>query len=326
MDVSYTPHHAAWRALTESNPMDSYSVRDVERVLQLSRSTIRGLIDGGWVKPTRGPRGQFRFSFQDLIVLRTARALTLARVPRRRILRSLQELRRHLPEEAPLSGLNICAVGDRVVVRDGAGSFQADDGQCLLELDVRVRGGVLNVTDRQTADGKATGARIEAGRAAVRSEKATRKARPQSTESSSVGEITDWFTEGLELEDENPRAAQKAYARAVDAEPANSSAWINWGRLLHEAGDVRQAESVYRRALVTCGPDPLLMFNLGVLLEDVGRTNAALEAYQSAIVEDPGLADCHYNLARLYESLGKQQHAIRHLGQYRRLLTSSVAR
>ena len=32
-------------------------------------------------------------------------------------------------------------------------------------------------------------------------------------------------------------------------------------------------------------------------------------------------ADCHYNLARLYEALGKPQYAIRHLGQYRRLLS-----
>ena len=62
------------------------------------------------------------------------------------------------------------------------------------------------------------------------------------------------------------------------------------------------------------------MFNLGVLFDDLGRTGAALEAYQAAIEEDPDLADCHYNLARLYESLGKPQHAIRHLGQYRRLM------
>ncbi len=47
-------------------------------------------------------------------------------------------------------------------------------------------------------------------------------------------------------------------------------------------------------------------------------TSAALE-------EDPDLADCHYNLARLYESLGKPQHAIRHLGQYRRLLARRAA-
>ena len=83
-----------------------------------------------------------------------------------------------------------------------------------------------------------------------------------------------------------------------------------------------EAESVYRRALQQCGADSRLMFNLGVLLEDLGRTGAALEAYQAAIGEDPNLADCHYNLARLYETLGKPQHAIRHLGQYRRLLTS----
>jgi tetratricopeptide (TPR) repeat protein len=58
-----------------------------------------------------------------------------------------------------------------------------------------------------------------------------------------------------------------------------------------------------------------------VLLEDLGNTGAALEAYQAAVEEDPDLADGHYNLARLYEALGKPQHAIRHLGQYRRLVS-----
>jgi len=52
-----------------------------------------------------------------------------------------------------------------------------------------------------------------------------------------------------------------------------------------------------------------------------GGSAAALAAYQTALEEDPDLADCHYNLARLYEALGKPQHAIRHLGQYRRLLS-----
>lgn len=287
--------------------MQSYSVRDVERLLQLSRSTIRSLVSGGWVKPSRGPGRQYRFSFQDLIVLRTARALTQAKVSRQCISRSLRELRRHLPEEAPLSGLNICAVGDRVVVRDGASTFQADDGQYLLELDVRVQGGVLNVVEKHDA---------RAGAAAGHSAPATKQVNQP--------EPVDWFVEALELETENPRAAQKAYARAVDDDPGNTAAWINWGRLLHEQGDLRQAESVYRRALSKCGPEPLLMFNLGVLLEDNGRTGAALEAYQSAIVEDPNLADCHYNLARIYESLGKPQHAIRHLGQYRRLRTAAA--
>lgn len=277
--------------------MQTYSVRDVERVLRLSRSTLRGLIKTGFVKPTRGARREHLFSFQDMIVLRAARALIEAKVPRRRINRSLEELRRHLPETLPLSGLSIAAVGDRVVVRDGKSHFQVDSGQYVLGFDISLEDGVLRVVERPEPPTEAIA-------------------------TDAVSEEEDWFNEALELEDSDPRAAQKAYERAAKADPANCAAWINWGRLLHEQGVTKEAERVYRRGIDECGPDPVLMFNLGVVLEDLGKPGAALEAYQNAIGEDPTLADCHYNLARLYENLGKQQHAIRHLGQYRRLVTS----
>jgi tetratricopeptide (TPR) repeat protein len=57
-------------------------------------------------------------------------------------------------------------------------------------------------------------------------------------------------------------------------------------------------------------------------LEDASRDEEAIEAYQQALAEDPDFADAHFNLARLYEATGKPQHAIRHLGVYRRLLKS----
>lgn len=279
--------------------MHSYSVRDVERVLRLSRSTIRGLIDVGFVKPARGPRRQYRFSFQDLIVLRTARALIQAKVSRRRIRRTLEDLRRHLPETVPLSGLSISALGDRVIVRDGKAQFHADSGQYVLGFDVSVQDGSLQVVEhaRQTTP-------------------------PVKTARSAAKSSEEWFHEALALEERDGRAAIAAYEQAVAADPANVSAWINWGRLLHEHSRMHEAEAVYRRAIVPCGRDAVLMFNLAVLLEDLGRTPAALEAYQAAIGGDPDLAEAHYNLARLYESLGRQQHAIRHLGQYRRLVMS----
>ena len=69
-------------------------MREVESLLHLPRSTIRALVDAGFVSPTRGPRRAWRFSFQDLIVLRTASAMIAARVPRRRITRGIRELRR----------------------------------------------------------------------------------------------------------------------------------------------------------------------------------------------------------------------------------------
>jgi DNA-binding transcriptional MerR regulator len=308
--------------------MVSYSVHDVERVLQLSRSTIRGLVAAGFVKPERGTRREYRFSFRDLIVLRTARALINAKVPRKRIRRSLEDLRRHLPETVPLSGLSICAVGERVVVRDGKTHWQADNGQYLLGLEVVLENGVLHMVERLEANGRLAASdrsgahdrpgaqgRSEAnGHAAAGGEPKTREVTAKTAE--------QWFIEGLELEGADVRAARRAYEHAVKLDPTHLASWINWGRLLHEQGAVAEADKIYQRALAECGPDPLLLFNRGVLLEDLGNSGAALEAYQAAIEEDPDLADCHYNLARLYEALGKPQHAIRHLGQYRRLVTA----
>jgi len=274
--------------------MRSYSVRDVERVLRLSPGTTRKLIKAGFVRPARGARREYRFSFQDLIVLRAARALIDANIPARRIHRSLASLRRELPESMPLSGLSISAVGDRVVVRDGETHRQVDTGQYLLGLDVTEHDGVLRVVEHT---------------------------RPSET-AVTPPPAQDWFSQALSLESRDPQAALAAWQHAVEENPHHAAAWTNWGRLLHEQGETQRAADVYRRALAQAGPDPLLLFNQGVLLEDLGNPAAALAAYQSALEEDPGLADCHYNLARLYESLGKPQHAIRHLGQYRRLVSS----
>jgi tetratricopeptide (TPR) repeat protein len=276
--------------------MPSYSMRDVERVLRLSADTTRNLIKAGFVKPVRGTRREYRFSFQDLIVLRTARALIDANIPARRIRRSLESLRRELPESVPLSGLSISAVGDHVVVRDGDSQRQVESGQYLLGLDVSMEDGVLRVVEhREPAP-------------------ATPPTPPAPTMLPG-----DWFAAALSLETTDPQAALTVWRRAVDEDGANIAAWTNLGRLLHEQGLTTQAAEVYRRALAQVGPDALLLFNQGVLLEDLGESSAALAAYQAALGADPDLADCHYNLARLYESLGETRHAIRHLGQYRRL-------
>ncbi len=50
-------------------------------------------------------------------------------------MRSLRSLRERLPEQMPLAGLRIAAVGDEVVVRDGGTPWQADSGQLLFDFD-----------------------------------------------------------------------------------------------------------------------------------------------------------------------------------------------
>ena len=267
--------------------MHRYGLRDVEKLLALPRSTIRALIDAGFVSPERGPRNALLFSFRDLVVLRTAQALASAAVPRRRITKSLRELRRHLPESMPLSGLSICAVADRVVVKEGRSRWQAESGQYLLAFEGDPAEGRLSVIERKP---------------------------PEPSEDAEA-----WFERASALETDDPEAAIEAYERALEADASLLEARINLGWLLHDGGRFAKAERVYRGAPAEHARDPVLLYNLGVLLEDRGRKREAIEAYEGALHGDASLADCHYNLALLCEELGRPQDAIRHMAQYRRL-------
>ena len=292
-------------------PMHSYGVKDVEKLLRLPRSTIRALIAAGFVAPARGPRNSWRFSFQDLIVLRTAQSLATAKVSAKAITRSLKELRRQLPETMPLSGLSIGADGNHVVIRDGAGRRQVESGQYLLAFEGNPDRGQLRVVEPPSRTWPAAPESPAAKRQTV----GAAHGRDSSSE--------DWYERGMELEQAGEReAAIKAYERAVAEQPQAVDAHINLGRLLHEAQRLAQAEQAYRSALRSCGDDPVLLFNLGVLLEDRGREADALKAYEAALAGDPGLADCHYNLSLLYQKLKKPREALRHMSQYRRLMTS----
>src|SRR5262249_22487445 len=133
----------------EPTAMHRYGVRDVEKLLRLPRSTIRTFIEAGFVSPMRGPRNAWLFSFQDLIVLRTAQALVNSNVPRQRITRSVKELRRHLPDSLPLPGLSIGAGGARVVVKEGASRWQAESGQYLLAFEGDPDGGSLSILEQE---------------------------------------------------------------------------------------------------------------------------------------------------------------------------------
>ena len=60
--------------------MKSYTTRDVARLLGLSEPQVRSHARD-YLAADRGPRNTYRFSFQDLVLLRTAKALGEARIP-----------------------------------------------------------------------------------------------------------------------------------------------------------------------------------------------------------------------------------------------------
>lgn len=73
-----------------SSAAGDWTLRSIRQTLGLSRGVVAGLVAAGFVSPTRGPRNEYRFSFQDVVLLRTAHALRAANIPPRRIVRSLQ--------------------------------------------------------------------------------------------------------------------------------------------------------------------------------------------------------------------------------------------
>src|SRR5262245_43469715 len=267
--------------------MTGYTSREVARLLGLPVGRIRGFVRSEFLSPDRGTRGELRFSFSDLVLLRAAKELIDQRIPSRRVRAALQRLKRDLPTDRPLSALSIAAEGGRIVVRDGGRRWNPESGQQLFAFDVS-----------ELAERVAPLARR-------RAEDAMRSTASPTAE--------DWYELGCELEAGDPEKARDAYRRAIELDPGYADAHTNLGRLLHEAGQVAAAGAHYRRALAARPDDVTAAFNLAVALEDEGRTEEAVSAYQRVLGEDPRFADAHYNLARLYEHLGREVAAVRHL-------------
>jgi tetratricopeptide (TPR) repeat protein len=222
-----------------------YGVRDVQKLLRLPRSTIRTLVDAGFVSPARGPRNAWRFSFQDLIVLRTAQALAAAKVPARRIARSMKELRRHLPSTMPLSGLSIAAEADHVVVREGLHRWQADSGQYLLSFEGDPKEGSLSVLERRAPEPPAqdVGTFIERG---CQLHEAGLLAEAERAYREGIAACGDepllYYNLGVLLEDLNRAAeAVEAYEAALHCDPALADAHYNVALLYEVLGKPKDA-------------------------------------------------------------------------------------
>ncbi len=264
--------------------MTSYTLREVQQIVGLSRSVIAGFVQAGFVAPALGKRREYRFTFQDLIVMRAAQGLSSAQVSSRVVSRSLRKLREQIPAEIPITGLRISARGNRVLVRQGDTQWEPHSGQCVFDFEVTAAGSL----------------------SFLQSEKET------------AASAEEWFRQGIETEEQSPLQAMQCYRHAIQEDPEHCGALINLGRMLHESGELPEAEAVYETAIRYSEDDPLPRFNLGVLMEDLGRRADAIAAYSSALKVDASFADAHYNLGLLYEQQGRAREALRHLSAYRK--------
>jgi tetratricopeptide (TPR) repeat protein len=270
-----------------------YSTPEVAKLLSVSEAQVRGYVRAGFLAPERGAGGRMRFSFQDLVFLRTAGGLAEAGASSRRIRTALSRLREQMPEGRPLTAARIAVEGSRIVVEEGSRRWQPESGQILFDF------GVAEL----------------ARKVAPMVRRAFREAQQDGPEFSA----DDWYEWACELEPGSPGQARDAYRRALALDPAHADAHVNLGRLLHESGDAAAARPHYAAALEARPDDATAAFNLGVALEDLGRFPEALEAYERAVAIDPANADAHFNAAAVAEKLGSAAAALRHLRAYRTL-------
>jgi tetratricopeptide (TPR) repeat protein len=274
-----------------------HSLKTVRDVLGLSPATVSRLVDAGFVTPSRGPRNEYQFSFQDVVLLRTAHRLHAARIPPRRIVKALASLREQLPEQLPLSGLRISAVGNDVAVQEGGVQWSAESRQLLLDFEVAPSGSTVALIARE----------LDAD------------ASPPPARPATVDSADRHLAHARALEAGDVQAAERAYRDAIAQAPQSSDAYLNLGALLYEAGRLDDALRVYEQGLARSPREPRLHYNRALALEDLQRNDEALVAYDACLALAPDFADAHFNAARLCEQLGKGQLALRHFSAYRRL-------
>jgi tetratricopeptide (TPR) repeat protein len=270
--------------------MSEYATHDVSELIGLSAAQIRHYAHRGLLSPSRGRRGEYRFTFQDVVLLRTAKGLLDARVPARRAYRVLLKLKSQLDAAKSLSAVRIFADGANVVVRDDHSLWNVETGQ-----------GHLDFAAKALADNVAALAE-------------------RSRESGTIEELDsdDWYNLGLDLEEEDPERAPEAYQRAIALDPGNVDAYVNLGRLFQLCGQIKQARKLYRLALERKPEHALALYNLGTIFDELDELDSAADYYRRAQV----VPDAHFNLARIYELKGDELAAVRHMRRYRQLLDS----
>ena len=271
-----------------------YTTKEVAELIGINSDQVRHYVRRKLIEPGRGARGEFRFSFQDVVLLRTAKRLLDAKVTTRKAYRALVKLKAELSQVESLSSVRIYANGPNVVVRDDNHIWEVETGQVALDFAVEEAvGHVEELSEAHLLD-------------AARGSDLT---------------SDEWYNLGLDLEEVEPVKAPDAYKEAIRIDPKNADAHVNLGRLYQLRGDLKHAKRHYELALTARPGHQLAYYNLGTVFDELDEIEKASDYYEKAL----GIPDAHYNLARICELNGDEVSALRHMRQYRDLIDEDSA-
>src|SRR5271170_2837045 len=137
-------------ARAPGDEMHEYSAQDLKKLFNVSESLLRSLVKAGHVNPLAAD-GKTHYSFQDLLLLKTAAALRAAKIPARKIDGALKKLRRTLPENVSLNAVTLSPAGRGITVKAGSSLWDADSGQYVLALESAPKAQSVQPLQRPTA-------------------------------------------------------------------------------------------------------------------------------------------------------------------------------
>ena len=274
--------------------MTGFKTREVAELVGMSPPQVRAYARTGLLRPSRGPRRAYYFTFQDLVLLRTAKRLQDANLSACRVRRVLHALSEQLPPGRSLTEVTITPESAGIVANDQGKTWNPESGQMFLGFVVPplASATALTLGSRSTKTPEGTTAE-------------------------------GFFQMACELEACAPGEAREAYAKALSIDPAHAGCHVNLGRLDQDEGDINQALDHYTAAIIAEPDHAIARFNVASVMEHLERTEEAIDAYQEALRFEPDLSEAHYRLAVLYERQGLELDAIRHLKLYRAQVRST---
>ena len=268
--------------------LGGYSTREVADLIGLKPSQVRHYVRRELLAPQRGSGGEYRFRFQDIVLLRMAKGLMDANVSTRDVYRALGKLKAELKSVSSLASVRIFAEGGNVVVSSDRQIWNVATGQGHFDFEVRELAEIVAVVANNHVA------------AAVETEELS---------------SDEWYNLGLDLEEVDAGKAPQCYRRALELDPENADAHVNLGRLHQLEGDLKRARQHYGKALAVAGEHQLAHYNLGTIYDELDELELASDHYRMA----QDVPDAHYNLARICRLQGDQLSSHRHLQTYWRL-------
>jgi tetratricopeptide (TPR) repeat protein len=248
----------------------SFNLTQLCRMLDVTRSRVRGWIQSGLIHPLRTETRLWSFDFREVTRARALLRLTRAGATRAEIHRSLSQLGRWLPGAEVTPGqLEAAGRGGPLMVRLEDGRLAETSGQLCFDFahrETRRRGPLaqLSPPTPQTAD--------------------------QLFEAGLIAE-----TEGRLVD------ATLAYQRALLVGGPEAEIAFNLGNALYAQGLIGESAQRFMQA-VEIEPDYAEAWNnLGSAFADLGQFDRALDAFENALRLDPGYADARSNLQKTLE-------------------------